>query len=277
MRPLLHAVGALVVVCGALPQAASQWPAYLPPNAPRIPNGQPNLEAPAPRTADGKPDLSGVWQNYRADGGKTRSVNEQFLDDRPASLIPQFRDIGAGIEGGLPYQPWAAELRKSRMATNSKDNPDAHCLPLGLTQLHMHIDPRKIIQTPHLIVIMYEANYGLRQIFLDGRPMPSSDPQPWWYGYSVGKWEGDVLVVETRHIRDGGWLDINGSPLTDQGTITERFRRLDYGHLGVEITVDDPKAYTKPWTVKITQRLLVDSELIEFICNENERDAQRLK
>jgi len=128
-----------------------------------------------------------------------------------------------------------------------------------------------MIQTKDLIVIIYEANANVRQIFLDGRAAPTNDPQPWWYGYSRGRWEGDTLVVETTNFRDEGWLDVNGAPLTDQGTLTERFRRPTFGTLEIDVTIDDPKAYTKPWTVRVNQRLLVDTELIEFVCNENQQ------
>jgi hypothetical protein len=128
-----------------------------------------------------------------------------------------------------------------------------------------------MIQTKDLIVIIYEANANVRQIFLDGRAAPTNDPQPWWYGYSRGRWEGDTLVVETTNFRDEGWLDVNGAPLTEQGKLTERFRRPTFGTLEIDVTIDDPKAYTKPWTVRVNQRLLVDTELIEFICNENQQ------
>jgi len=170
-------------------------------------------------------------------------------------------------------QPWAAELVKARVANNSKDNPDAHCLPMGFMQFHTHPQPRKIIQTPGVIVMIYEANHGLRQIFTDGRPLPPKDALGWWYGYSIGRWEGDTLVVETSNFLDTDplWLDVRGSPLTEQGKVTERFRRTNYGTMEIEITIDDPKAYTKPFTVRLTQRLLPDTELIEFICED--RDA----
>jgi hypothetical protein len=168
-------------------------------------------------------------------------------------------------------QPWAADLVKQRQADNSKDNPDAHCLPMGFLQFHNHPEPRKIIQTADVTAIIYEANSGLRQIFTDGRALPGKDAEPWWYGYSIGKWEGDTLVVETTGFLDGGWLDVRGSPLTDAARVVEKFRRPNYGSLEIEITVDDPKAYTKPWTVKVNQRLLPDTELIEFICID--RDA----
>jgi hypothetical protein len=196
------------------------------------------------------------------------------VDPPPLSRTSQFWNIGAGLDGDLPLRPWASELRNKRVAELSRDNPDAHCLPIGFTQLHNHPQPRKIIQTPTLIVMLYEANGGIRQIFTDGRPLPANDPQPWWYGYSVGRWEGDTLVVDTVGFRDGGWLDVNGAPLTDAAKLTERFRRVNYGNLEIEVTVDDSKAYTRPWTaVKMHHRLLPDEELIEFVCGENEKSS----
>jgi hypothetical protein len=263
------------LLCAGAPALLAQWARHTVPGVPRSADGKPNLTAPAPRAPDGKPDLSGIWENFRKPGdAPVRSVNAQFFNDLPPTLINEFRDIGAGVAGGLPFQPWAAALRKQRMDDQSKDNPDAHCLPLGLMQLHTHVDPRRIVQTPSLVAILYEANYGLRQILIDGRPAPANDPQPWWYGYSRGRWDGDALVVETTNFRDGGWLDINGSPLTDAAKMTERFRRPNYGTLTIEVTVDDPKAYTKPWTVTLTQRIMVDDEMIEFICLENEQSSK---
>jgi hypothetical protein len=174
-------------------------------------------------------------------------------------------------EGKPPLQPWAADLVAQRRATNSKDNPDALCLPMGLMQLHTHPQPRKIVQTPELVIIMYEGNEGLRQIYTDGRSLPDNDPQPWWYGYSAGKWEGDTLVVETIGFKDLGWLDVWGSPLTDKGKMIERFRRPNFGTLEIDVTIDDPKAYTAPFTVRVNQRVMANTELIEFICAENQK------
>jgi hypothetical protein len=254
--------------------ASAQWPRYPKAGAPRTPDGGVRLDAPAPRTADGRPDLSGVWETIGTGTGQVIVG----VDVPPLQRTSQFWNIGAGLPGDLPLQPWARELRDRRIARNSRDNPDAHCLPIGLTQLHNHPQPRKIIQTPSLIVILYEANDGIRQIFLDGRPHPTNDPQPWWFGYSVGRWEGDTLVVETRGFRDDVWLDVNGAPLTGAGRMIERFRRVDYGNLEIEVTIDDPKAYTRPWTaVKIRQRLLPGDELIEFVCLENEQSSKRFQ
>lgn len=143
-------------------------------------------------------------------------------------------------------------------------------------QLHSHPQPRKIIQTPGLVLILYEANGGLRQIFTDGRPLPPDDVQPWWYGYSVGKWDGDTLVVETKGFREDQWLDEEGTPMSASGRVTERFRRPNFGTLEIDVTVDDPKTFTRPWTVKLKQTLLPDTELIEFVCAENERSVRHM-
>lgn len=288
--------------------ARAQWPDY-------PPGPKPAMDGPAPKAADGHPDLSGVWENARpagpgrgagrggpggpgaagrggpgpngaAAGGLPPVQNGPPPDPgapRPVPPLPPdgiplatFQNIGSGFKEGLPLRPWAADLLKKRIADNDKDNPDAHCLPLGLMQLHMHVQPRKIIQTPTNVVILYEAQGGVRQIFTDGRTLPGNDPEPWWYGYSVGHWEGDTLVVETAGFRDDVWLDINGSPMTNSGKMIERFSRPNYGNLTIEVTIDDPKVYTKPFTVRVNQRLMPNTELIEFICNENEKSDAHL-
>jgi hypothetical protein len=259
----------LLALSLALPLSA-QWPSHLDAKTPRTPDGKPNLQAPAPRTPDGHPDLSGLWENARQPGGRG-GAPAPAPTPTDAPPLATFRDVGAGFKDGLPFQPWARDLVKKRQSENDKDNPDALCLPMGLMQFHMHPQPRKIIQAPGVILIIYEANSGLRQIFTDGRPLPAAnDVQPWWYGYSTAKWDGDTLVVETTGLRDGGYLDIIGSPQTDAVKYTERFRRINYGSLQIDVTIDDSKAYTKPFTVRINQRLMPEGELIEFICNEND-------
>src|SRR5262245_36399613 len=283
----LAGVGVALVMTLTVPLGA-QWPRFKRTDVPRLPDGSVNLAAPAPTFLDGRPDLSGVWENIgwregaaasnviTGTGGAptTRSAEERRA---PVPAIAAFFDIGTMVPGGLPYQPWAKELRDARARDNAKDNPDAHCLPLGNMQLHLHPEPRKIIQSRHEIVVLYEGNAGVRQIFTDGRALPANDPQPWWFGYSVGRWEGDTLVVETNHFRDGGWLDVNGSPLTGTGRMIERFTRVNVGTLKLELTVDDPKAYTRPWTVTFNQRLMPDDELIEFICQENEQSSKHFQ
>jgi hypothetical protein len=256
----------------------AQWPGY-PTPGPRTKEGKIDFAAPAPRTADGKPDFSGLWEPARSPGGRGGpSMNgTQPLpfaiptapDDPP---IGQFFNIGAGLPGGLPpMTPWAAQVRAERKGNDNKDNPDAACLPLGLTQLHMHPQPRKIVQTQREIVVLYEANGNVRQILTDGRALPNNDLSPWWYGYSVGHWDGDTLVVETTGFRDDVWLDVEGSPLTSSGKMTERWRRLKFGLMQIDITIEDPKAYTKPFTVRVNHQLMPDTALMEFVCEE--RDA----
>jgi hypothetical protein len=285
---LLAMAGLVLLITSLSRPLSSQWPRHQNAGVPRAADGQVDLAAPVPRTPDGKPDLSGVWENIGwregADAGGSISgtggaPGSRSAENRrpPAPSIAMFFDIGTGVPGGLPFQPWARELKNQRTTENAKDNPDAHCLPLGNMQLHLHPEPRKIIWSPREIVILYEGNAGIRQIFTDGRSLPGGDAQPWWFGYSIGKWEGDTLVVETSGFRDGGWLDVNGSPLTDAGKMIERFRRVNYGTLELDLTVDDPKAYTRPWTVRVTQRLMPDDELIEFICAENERSSAHFK
>jgi hypothetical protein len=303
MKSLVNVV-VLMTVLGGLPGAlVAQWPDYPTPGVPKGPDGKPDLTGPVPRTADGHPDLSGLWDLARPPRPAPRdgSIPGQLpLSPPPAPPAPaagtppgagaapgarpappafnggQFFNIGSTLKDGLPMTPWAKEIRAQRKGENNKDNPDAHCLPLGLMQLHLHPQPRKIIQLPKLIVILYEAQGGVRQIFMDGRPLPKDDPQPWWYGYSIGHWDGDTLVVETTGFRDDVWLDVEGSPLTNTGKMTERFRRVNYGSMEIEVTVEDPKAYTKPWTVMIRHKVMLDTDLIEFICNENEKSDAHL-
>ncbi len=273
MNGLLKAVGIIVTIVSASSAVSAQWPPYPATGVPKTADGKPNLTGPAPRTTDRKPDLSGNW--IRGDGQLGPAGGGTFPGPppvfSPGPPVTTFRNVAANFPGGLPLQPWATELQKRRNSENSKDNPDAHCLPMGIIQFHNHGMPRKMVQTPGLIVIAYEANYGLRYIFTDGRPLPTNDPQPWWYGYSTGRWEGDTLVVQSSGFKDDQWLDIIGNPMTDAAKVTERFRRPSFGTLEVDVTIDDPKAYTKPWTVRVNQRLLLDTELMEFICLENQQ------
>jgi hypothetical protein len=265
MRVTLSA--AALVVCAATLSAtlSAQWLTYPTKGLPLNADGSPNLKAPAPKTADGKPDLSGVW-----DVEKNRPCGATGCPDQAPQ---EYFNIGWSLKDGLPYQPWAAALVKSRTAQNSAEDPVTRCLPIGV--VHMHTMPllRKIVQTPGLLVIFYERNAAYRQIFTDGRPLPE-DPQPSYNGYSTGKWEGDALVVQSNGFQDGIWLDHYGSPLTESAKLTERFHRVTFGRLEVEITVDDPKAYTRPWTVKLAQNLVPNAELLDAYCLENEKDIR---
>jgi hypothetical protein len=257
----------LVVAAVAVPLAA-QWVNYPTAGVPRLPYGKPNLSAPAPRAADGHPDLSGLWG---------AEVNVPCPPDGCADLPlnRQFLDIGWRVEGGLPFQPWAKALHAQRSGDNDKDAPSTRCLPYSDVEMHTTPLYRKVVQVPGLLAILNEHDAFHRQIYTDGRPLPV-DPQPSWRGYSSGRWDGDTLVVQTIGFRDAQWLDMGGSPMTDAAKLTERFRRIDYGHLEIEITVDDPKAYTKPWSTKLNQLIVLDTELLDYICAENEKDIVHL-
>jgi hypothetical protein len=260
----LISIAAVVVCIPAAPLA--QWLHYPTSGVPRTSSGSPNRNAPTPRTRDGKPDLSGIWEAER-----TRPCPPEGCDDMMIS--EQFLDIGWRVPGGLPYRPWAADLVTKRTADLRKDDPQSQCLPTGIVRMHTTPLYRKIVQVPGLVVILNERLAMYRQIFTDGRPLPI-DPQPSWSGYSSGTWDGDTLIVRTSGFRDGLWLDAKGSPLTDAGTITERFRRVNFGKLEIELTVDDPKAYSASWTTKLNQFIFADTELLDYICAENERDVQ---
>ena len=265
----MRALFAILVAAVLSVSLSAQWPIHVTTDVPRKADGTPDLEAPPPRLPNGKPDLSGVWDSRVPPAGRLGAPMLPSLDAN-APPLATFFDLARNVKD-LPLTPWAAELKTQRMATNSKDNPDANCLPMGFMQLHTHSQPREIVQTDDMMVIMYEANYGLRRIYTNGRPLPAPDAQPFWDGYSVGTWEGDTLVVTSRGFREDGWLDVNGSPFTSGLTLTERFRRVNYGRIELDVTVEDPKAYTKPFTVRVNWRLLPGDALIEFICNENQK------
>jgi hypothetical protein len=250
------------VIVLAVPLAA-QWLHYPTPGIPRTADGKPDLSAPTPRTAGGKPDLSGVWAMQRS------------LPCQPMGCVPpEFGNIAVSLKDGLPFQPWARELARSRQESLRMDDPISHCIPPGIVELQT-ISFKKIVQTPGLLLILHENDANYRQIFTGGRPQLQG-PQPTFNGYSTGKWEGDTLVVETSGFRDGIWLDVSGHPITDAAKVTERFRRVNYGRLEIDLTVDDPKAYTKPWTVKLVQLLQADTDLMDNTCLENEKDMKHM-
>lgn len=257
------ALAAGILSLTAMP-AFAQWENVKGPNIPRTTDGKPNLSAPPPRAPDGKPDLSGIWW-MPAMGAANTGLPPKYLNDIAADLKPE----------EVPLQPWAAALFKQRGADFSKDFPYTRCLPPGVPMIASFPAPWKVIQTTGLIAILYENSMTYRQIFTDGRVV-SKDANPSWMGYSVGHWEGDILVVETTGFNDKTWMDFSGHPHTEALRVTERFHRRDVGRLDVQYTFDDPKAYTKPWTVTIHPVLLLDGDLFESVCNENEKDIQHL-
>lgn len=266
MKTSATKLGLAILVLGCIGVSA-QWLNLPTKNVPRKADGTPDLAAPAPRTADGKPDLSGTWVPE-----KNKPCPPAGCDDM--ELIQEFTNIGWSI-GSLPYQPWALDLLKSRQAVNGKGDPGSVCAPIGIVKMYTSPFYRKFIQTPGLLIFLLERDTAYRQIFTDGRALPV-DPNPTPNGYSTGKWEGDTLVVETTGLSDGQWLDRMGSPLTSAAKITERFRRVNFGRMEIAVTVNDPKAYSKPWTVKLTQNIALNSELIDFFCMENEKDQSHI-
>jgi len=277
-RLIRYAAAAAIGVSAfsAVPSLTAQWLKYPTAGVPRGRDGKVNLAGPVPRTREGTPDFSGLW--LTADGlpCNQQTLGSEFLVCGAELPISRYGiNMGTGMPQGLPYQPWAAEQVKYETEQNSKDDPHARCLPDTFVRLYGLPHIQKFVQTTGLLVMLDELNAGYRQVFTDGRPLPI-DPQPSWQGYSSGKWSGDTLVVDSIGFRDGLWLDIVGSPLTSAAKVRERIRRPDFGHLEVEVTVDDPKAYTKPWTVTLTQVIAVDTELVDEICLENEKSVQRM-
>ena len=261
--------------------AQGQWLNYSTPGVPRTHDGKPNLAAPAPRAANGKPDLSGVWQVQPTSLAEWKVL----LGDR---FDTQFKARSLGMEldhiskysinllvdfkpEESPMRPEAAEILRRR---GPGDLPNTHCLPVGIHGLFS--PPIKIVQSPGLIVILYENDGRHRQIYTDGRGLPKEIAQPAWLGYSVGKRERDTLVVETAGFNDKSWLDLMGHPHSEALRIVERYRRRDFGHMDLEMTFDDPQMYTRPFTIKVTDELLADADIFEFFCNENEKDRAHL-
>jgi len=231
--------------------ATAQWK-WRDPTAPRLPSGKANLSAPAPKQADGKPDLSGEWL-----------VHDPHLQFNMAADTP-----------GVELTPAYAAIYKEHLEQEGRERPSGNCLPHSIPDAMLAPTPFKIIHTPKETLILYEEFVDFRQVFTDGRPLPQ-DPEPAWFGYSVGRWENGAFVVESRGFNDKSWLDDDGHPHSDALHTIERFRRPDYGHMTLEITIDDPKAYVKPWNATIRFDLVPDTELIESVC-ENNKDPQHM-
>ena len=253
LRAIACFVTIFILMCVS---AWAQW-VKVPPAAIPQSNGKPNLSAPAPKLPNGTPDLSGIWE--------------------PPSPPKYLRNIAADMKPeDVPYQPWAKALVDARAdGSQAREESDANCLPQGVPKIAAAPAPWKIVQTPGFIVILHEAFNLWRQVFLDGRQF-AEDLNPTWLGHSIGRWEGDTLVVDTKGFNGKTWLDQAGKPTTEALHVTERYRRKNFGTLEIQITINDPKAYTKPWTVTQEFRLAPNIDLLEFICNENNRDLKHL-
>jgi hypothetical protein len=267
MRRIYRIFGILWLANSAM---HSQWLHHWDKGIPRFEDGRPNLGAPVAIRGNNAPDLSGIWQAEPDPNGTRGNVENDIPPKYFVSVV------GGLNPGKVPMQPWAEQLFRERLATAGKDAPWSACKPLGTPQRAAYPAPFKIVQSAELILLLYEQDTTFRQVFMDGRRLPG-DPQPSWLGYSVGRWEGDTLVIETNGFRENGWLDAMGHPHSDALHMTERFRRIDVGHMMLEVLFSDPKAYTAP--VRFTQPLLLlpDTDLLESFCPENEKDQQHLR
>ena len=275
IKPTLFVTVALAILVVSLaPGVTAQWLNNPTPGVPRRADGKVNMTAPAPRMANGKPDLSGLWMtaepNRETRGAGGLGTSDEAGNQANITASRQMRDIGIDLPGGLPYQPWLIPIVKERTANEAIDDPHIRCLPDNFLRAYGLPHLLKFVHTPQLLVVLNEMNAGYRQVFIDGRPLPQ-EPNPSWQGYSSAQWSGDTLVIDTIGLRDDTWIDWNGSVLTEAAKVREEIRRPDFGHLEIKVTVDDPKAYTKPWTVTLKQRIVVDAELIDEICLENEK------
>lgn len=274
----VRCISMFVAMVGAPFFMQAQWPNLPAPGTHRGKDGKPNLAARTPRARDGRPDLSGVWQSQSATAeellrlipGGVNGTGEDPPSQYFLNILSDFKPEEA------PLQPAAAAAFRRRAANFSTGSPLSHCQPASVPMGETAPGPFKIVQNPGLTLMLYERDTVFRQIFTDGRKLPA-DPQPVWYGYSVGRWDRDTLVVDTAGFNDRGWLDARGHTHSDAMHLTERFHRRDFGHMQLEITVDDPKTYTRPFTIRLTQLLVPDSDLIEYFCSDNERDLRHFQ
>jgi hypothetical protein len=285
----------IATLCGALMCASlmgvvidAQWLNYKTPGVPRTPDGKPRLDAPAPRFLDGHPDLSGVWMHELTPVAELRRLYGAFIDEEIKNELP-------GMEAGnvqkylpniladftpdnTPARPETQAIFARRISSPSAENL---CVSTGVPPFLFHIaglvsEPIKIAQAPRLTMIMYEVGDSYRQIYTDGRTLPNEINLPAYNGYSAGRWERDTFVVETAGFNDKTRLDVLGHPHSDQLRVLERFRRRDFGHLDTEMTFDDPKMYTRPFTITIAYRLLADQDIFEMF-DENEKDCAHIR
>jgi hypothetical protein len=252
-----------------------QWLKHPTEGVPRKADGTPNMEAPTPRLPDGKPDFSGIWHATNPTRCAPGGGNVFIECGSEIGGSPLGGDLGRNLPGGLPYQPHAAELAKKRRADDSRDDPHVRCLPDNPPRSWTLPHLTRAIHTPKLLALLYEVNAMYRQIHIDGRGAPV-DPTPSWNGYSTARWEGDTLVVTSTGFRDDLWIDTGGSPMSDVATMTERISRPNYGTLNIELTIDDKKNYTRPFTVQLSQHIELDTELVDEFCLENEKSYERM-
>jgi len=248
----------------------AQWLNHPSPGVPRTKDGKVNLSARAPKTRDGKPDLSGIWRAAPDPLGKPENVEYEIFPRYFANIAKDLKPED------IVLRPSADTVFKERLASRGKNAPEAYCVPVGVPGINTFPIPFKIVQMPRLIIMLFEKDTTYRQIFMDGRQLPD-DPNPSFMGYSIGRWEGDALAVDSIGFRDDGWLDRMGHPHSGRLRLTERYRRRDFGHMSIEITIDDASTYEKPFTYTQPAVLLPDTDLLEYFCTENEKDVRHFK
>ena len=271
-RSLPAITAAVLILVSPLVSAplVAQWVGYPTAGVPRNADGTVDMTAPAPRMPDGKPDFSGIWiADNTPEGEETPSGAGNLSSSR------QMANIGVDIPGGLPYQAWLIPIVEEHTENLAINDPHIRCLPDNFLRAYGLPHLLKFVHTSDLLIVLNEMNAGYRQVFTDARPLPD-DPSPSWQGYSSAKWTDDTLVIDTIGVRSDTWIDWNGSVLTETAKVREEIRRLNFGHLEIQVTVDDPTAYTRPWTVTLNQRIVVDAELIDEICLENEQFVERM-
>lgn len=272
-----------ILLAGSISCASAQWLNYRDPKTPRTKDGKPNLSAPAPRASGDRPDLSGVWQTEPTPPEEMARLfphlgDVVLLGDDPRTFSKYMLNVFADLKPEEePLRPEAKAIFEPREKSLGRDGSSSYCLPLGITEAEGigFPFPYKIVQTPGLIMALYEVDGTHRQIYIDGRKH-TPDPEPSWLGYSIGRWEADTLVVDTVGFNDKTWLDASGHPHSEALHLTERFHRRDFGHMDLQITIEDPKMYTRPFTIKYAQRLLPDTDILETVCTENEKDRTHL-
>ena len=269
IRPLRF----VVVILGSslvVSPLSAQWLNVPTAGVPRV-AGKVDMAAPTPRLPDGKPDLSGIWISDRTPVGEESPSGVEGI-----STSRHMENLGVDMPDGLPYQPWLVPIVEERTTNLAIDDPHIRCLPDNFLRAYGLPHLLKFVHTPDILVVLNEMNAGYRQVFTDARPLPD-DPSPSWQGYSSAQWVGDTLVIDTIGVRNGTWIDWNGSELTETAKVREEISRPDFGHLDITVTVDDPEAYTQPWTVTLRERIVVDAELIDEVCLENEQFVERMK
>ncbi|MEO8307444.1 MAG: hypothetical protein ABI616_05330 [Pseudomonadota bacterium] len=263
---------ALVMLTATPLLAPAQWLGYPTPGIPRTGDGAPDLKAATPRTPDGKPDLSGMW--FANVPSKDACKGQDCIQEE--RMAREQINLGIKLKDGLPYTEWSKQQMVARRANHGREDPHTYCKPPNFPRAWTLPQYIRLVQTPGELVMLHEFNAAYREVYLDGRPLPEN-PNPTWNGYSTGHWDADTLVIETNGIRDDMWLDIQGSPVTESARVTERLKRLNFGVMQVEIAVNDPKAYTRPWSVTVEMAIQVDTQMLEEICLDDEQDVKLYK